>query len=188
MVAFSIFGWNIYRYNTNTDTLEYVQRLIGEKLTDATLLMNDGVYWLLSTFDPKPNGSQLSIWKSVSLMGPYSEAEQIKFNENVARNAGMVFEYGNKLIRPAQECNHVYGHSISFQELNIINGKFDFKEAYRFYSPHRAYDSGTHTFNQYKDMAVIDVKGYRHPAIGKILRFASGVLIKLHLKNEYHFD
>jgi hypothetical protein len=118
-------------------------------------------------------------------MGPYKETQRVKFDENVGRNAGMMFHYGGRMIRPAQESNFSYGHSISFQEVIVEDGIFSFKEIYRFYSPHKVYNSGTHTFNVLGNMAVIDVKGWRYPIAAKMIGFVGKLLVALHLKKEY---
>lgn len=175
-------GWNLYRYNESQEKLEFVKRIIDEKLTDAIIWKKENGYWLLSTYEPRPNGHDLTIWRSNVLDGPYIKTQSIQFNENIGRNAGMLFGYGDILIRPAQECNHVYGHSLSFQQVAFLDGKFGFKEIYRFNSPHPVYDVGTHTYNQYMEMAVVDVKGYRHRKIAKILIVLFSFFILLGLK------
>lgn len=181
-------GWNMYRYNVNSNRLEFVQQIVNEKLTDATLWSDGKSYWILSTYEPKPNGSELTIWKSDMVTGLYHEYQRVTFEENVGRNAGMMFQYKNQLIRPAQESNKTYGHSISFQKVKIEGGKFFFNEIYRFVTPHKRYDAGSHTYNQYKDMAVIDVKGYRYRWSAKVIGFVVAFLIKIGLKQQFVID
>lgn len=178
-------GWDMYRYNTKTDKLEKMQQLIDEKLTDATIFHKDGNYWILSTKMPHPNGAILEVWNSSLLTGPYKKVHKVTFPENTGRNAGMFFQCGDKLIRPAQESNRTYGHSISFQEVSIDDGLFSFNEIYRFYSPHKKYDEGTHTYNTLRDIAVIDVKGWRYPQIAKILSTISRLAVALHIKKPF---
>lgn len=175
-------GWNMYRYNQDKETLELVQQLSNEKLTDAIIWQDGKTFWIMSTYEPNPNGSKLTIWKSDSLTGPYSEVQRVEFDENVGRNAGMIFEYGDKLIRPAQESNYIYGHNLSFQEVHLKDGFFSFKEIYRFKSPHRKYSIGAHTYNTYNGMAVIDVKGYRYDVMGRILYYIYQLLVLLAIK------
>ena len=176
-------GWNMFRYDSEKEKLELVQQLSNEKLTDATIYFDGTIYWLLSTYEPSPNGAELTIWKSDKLGGPYKENQRVNFDENVGRNAGMIFKYEEKLIRPAQESNHKYGHSISFQEVSIDDGKFAFNEIYRFNTPHKKYDAGTHTYNQHiNGMAVIDVKGYRYNFMGRIIFSLFSMAVKAGLK------
>lgn len=181
-------GWNVYRYNSAQEKLEYVQHLIDEKLTDAIIWQSGKSYFLLSTYDPKPNGSELTIWKSSELLGKYEQYQRIKFDENIGRNAGMLFCHEDKWIRPAQECNTVYGHAIYFQEVRQIDGKFTFKEIYRFYSPHSIYNRGIHTYNTFKDMAVIDVKGDRYRWMAKLIRAISQAMVMLGIKKQFVYQ
>lgn len=181
-------GWDVYHYNPIEEELEYKDLLLEEKLTDAVIWKNDDDYWLLSTYEPRPNGSELTIWRGKELTGKYKMSQCVKFEENVARNAGMIFSYDGRWIRPAQECNRVYGHAISFQAVNLINGKFSFEEIYRFCSPHPIYDRGTHTYNSLKNMAVIDVKGDRFRRRAKMIRAVSHILVKVGLKKKFVFQ
>lgn len=179
-------GWNMYRYNSQNEKLELIQQISDRKLTDATIWKNDDEYWLLSTYEPRPNGAELTIWKSKNLAGKYEQSQSVKFDENIARNAGMIFEYNGKHIRPAQESNFIYGHSMSFQELSFKNRELCFKEIYRFHTPHKIYNVGTHTYNQHPNgMAVIDVKGCRYPFFAKIISLGGKLLVHLHLKKQY---
>ena len=178
-------GWSMYRYDEKEERLVYIQQVSNEKLTDAIIWKNGGDYYLLSTHEPKPNGPELTIWKSKCLQDGYTELQRMKFNENLGRNAGMIFRHGEKWIRPAQESNHVYGHSISFQEVNLQKDGLSFNEIFRFYSPHNVYYAGTHTYNTLGKMAVIDVKGWKHPHIGPLLKGIGNILIKLGLKKAY---
>lgn len=179
--------WDVYHYNPIEEELEYKDLLLEEKLTDAVIWKNDD-YWLLSTYEPRPNGSELTIWRGKELTGKYEISQCVKFGENVARNAGMIFPYEGRWIRPAQECNRVYGHSISFQEVNLVDGEFFFEEKYRFYSPHPVYDRGTHTYNTLKNMAVIDVKGDRYRWIAKLIRTISHIMVMLGLKKQFVYQ
>lgn len=178
-------GWNMYRYDADNEKLEFVQQLSDQKLTDAIVWQDGSDYWLLSTYEPKPNGAELTIWKSNGLTGKYQEIQRVIFNENIGRNAGMLFRQGEGWIRPAQESNNEYGHSISFQIMTLKNGWFSFKELYRFHSPHPVYDAGTHTFNTFGNMAVIDVKGYRHRGLARLMGFVGGLLVKAGLKKPF---
>ena len=178
-------GWNLYRYHDEGEPLEFVAQLSKEKLTDATLYHDGLYYWLFSTYEPHPNGNELTIWKSTTITGSYNETQRVKFDENIGRNAGVIFLCQGKLIRPAQESNLSYGHSIVFQEVVMDNDKFFFKEKYRFHSPHKKYNVGTHTFNTLGNLAVIDVKGYRDPILGKMISSMGEVLVKFHLKRQY---
>lgn len=179
-------GWSMYRYDSSEEKLVFVQQIIGEKLTDATIWKDSNTYFLLSTYYPTPNGRRLTIWKSDSLRGKYEKYQEILFDENIGRNAGMIFPYEDKYIRPAQESNFSYGHSLVFQSVNNKDGFFSFDEINRNYSSHKLYNVGMHTYNQHiSGMAVVDAKGWRYPIVGRIIKFVGNVLVSFHLKEEY---
>ena len=180
-------AWNLYEYHNNTDSLEFVKQVLPEKLTDATIFKNGSDYYILSTYEPRPNGNTLTVWKSDSLSESFSKIQEIKFPENIARNAGSIFRYNGKLIRPAQECNKSYGHAISFQVVNLDKGHFEFSEEFRYYSTHPKCKRGTHTFNTYKNLAVIDVHKLRFPVLGGFCVFIKKSLEKFHLKKAFEF-
>ncbi len=179
-------AWNMYRYNEEKGNLVFERELLKMPLTDAIMYSDNNSYYILSTFDPTPNGKRLSIWQFGKMNGIYSMVQEVAFDEKIARNAGMIFEYEGNLIRPAQECNEIYGHAISFQKVYIKDGQFSFKEMLRCHSVHPKYSIGTHTYNQHPNgMAVIDVKGYRYPTIGRMLKHVDRVLEAINLKKPY---
>ena len=178
-------AWNLYEYNTDSESLEFVKPILSEKLTDATIFKDGSDYYILSTYEPRPNGNTLTIWKSGSLDGTFTKTQEISFPENIARNAGSIFSHNGKLIRPAQECNKSYGHAVSFQVINFDQGHFEFSEEFRYHSTLPKYQRGTHTFNTYKELAVIDVHKLRFPILGGIYVGIKDLLVKFHLKKPF---
>ncbi len=177
---------NVYEYDVANERLTFVKSLIKERLTDAILYKGDAGYYVLSTCIPTPNGKKLIVYHSDSLYGEYKVKQEVEFPENIARNAGKMFVYNGLLIRPSQECNHTYGHAISFQIVQMDEKGFIFNEDYSYQSTHPGnYKYGTHTYNQHPNgLAVIDVKGFRYKAIGKLLYLMQRLAINLHLKKE----
>ena len=177
---------DLYMYNQKEERLEFVKCLYKEKLTDTTLAEINGKWYMLSTCSPTPNGKKLTIYNSNKFDGPYDKCQEIIFNENIGRNAGQIFSYKGQMIRPAQECNKVYGHAIVFQKVcKTSDGTFAFDELTRYTSTHSEYNIGTHTYNEYKGMAVIDVKGYRCGNIARIYKAVENIFIKLGIKKPY---
>lgn len=182
-------GWDLYRYDPDAEKLLPVRRMMEEPLTDAVLYSYGGRSYILSTRMPKPNGRRLMVYQSEEATGTYRKHQEIEFPDNVARNAGLPFHYGNMLIRPAQESNRNYGNALVFQKMEEKDGLFRFTELCRIYSSHRKYRFGIHTYNQYPDgLAVLDVKGFRHPWMGRLLLGFSHALVALHLKKPFHFE
>ena len=178
---------NLYEYDKKGEFLSLIKPLIKKKLTDAILYKDETGYYIISTYIPTPNGKKLTVYHSVNFDGNYEEVQEVSFTENIARNAGKMFVYNGNLIRPAQVCNDSYGQALSFQEVKRDKDcLYSFKEKYRFLSPHLHYKIGSHTFNQHPNgMAVIDVKGWRYPIVGFLIKRIGNVFVKLGLKNAY---
>lgn len=175
-------SWSMYEYNPIDEKVTFIKEIHQRRFTDATLWKFRQKYYILSTEEPTPNGPTLNIFSSDTLMGEFKHVSKFVFNENIARNAGAVFEYNKELYRPAQECNYVYGHSIVFQKIELNDAGFNFKESYRFFSPNKKYAVGTHTFNTYGDLAVIDAKGYRYKVIGTMIAHLYNVTSRFGIK------
>jgi len=164
----------IYKYTD--DGLKQLSVLAEEPLTDAVVvsLLNRPV--VFSTRIPCPNGGELGIYESDSYFEGYHLAQKIKFSDNVARNAGDVFESDGVLIRPAQVCQGKFGYGlgICFQKVENKDGLIDFKELYRIFPP-KGYD-GMHTYNKYKGIAAVDLRKYNYPVVHSVL---SGIKSKI---------
>ncbi len=132
--------WRCYRLNleTNECVMDYV--ICEEPLVDAVIYENN----VFATAFSDPNGKILGIYEICE--NGFQLVRTITFDENVARNAGAFFKIGEKVYRPAQECNEWYGHALSIQEFK--NG--DFKEVRRI--------PGFHTLNSYQGVTVVDGK------------------------------
>lgn len=159
----------IYKYDSDKDELKEGHIICDQRLTDAVMLNYKGRDLLFSTYTPTANGSVLHVFERSENNELYKEIDTIEFPSRVARMAGDFFEVNGKLYRPAQDCNGEYGYAVILQEVNHINDKWQFRDIRRITSPHPVLKRGCHTFNHYKDMLVIDVKGYRFPFVGKIL-------------------
>lgn len=166
----------LYRYDLETNKLVDGDVICNEPLTDAIYTELLGEPMIVSTKEPNPNGKVLGFYipqdKDKGIRGnKYQLKEKFVFDEKIARNAGDWFEYKGKIYRPAQECNVEYGHSTYLQEVTKdINGNFQFKNIRKLCSNDKKFQRGLHTFNMYKGLTVIDVKGYRHPKIARVLK------------------
>lgn len=166
----------LYLYDPNDNKLVDGDVICDVPLTDAIYTELLGEPMIVSTRNPDPNGKILGFYisqeKEKGIVGnKYQLKEEITFNERIARNAGDWFEYKGKIYRPAQECNVEYGHSTYIQEvIKDNNGKIGFKNIRKLCSNNKEFQRGLHTFNMYKGMIVIDVKGYRYPKIARVLK------------------
>lgn len=75
--------------------------------------------------------------------------------------AGQFFEYGGEIYCPFQNCEKTYGGHIDLKKVALTeDGQFIFTKIKELHSPHYRYIEGLHTLNEYKGVAVIDVKGF----------------------------
>lgn len=166
----------LYKYNPNTDSFNKVSSLSNLPLTDSVCNDYFGQNLMFSTKLPDANGKELGIYYWDSNIEKYALKEYYHFKENISRMAGNFFKYQGKVYRPAQVCIKSYGDAVSIQEVNNLNGVYNFREIRRIYSPHHDLDLGFHTFNIYKDIIVVDAIGYRRAKICHILRWAKRIL------------
>lgn len=158
----------LYRFNPKDDSLVVVNTLSDLPLTDAIITEIEGHYYLLATKIPTQNSNELTIYESNEKIGSYYPIQAISLSDNTARSAGDIFVDGNKIIRPAQNCNGGYGVGLVFQEVTREdNGQIVLKELFR-RSPYANY-IGMHTYNQYKGYVIVDLHARRHPLLHKIL-------------------
>jgi len=169
----------LYKYDKKNDCLVEGKIICDEPLTDAIMLEHEGKQLMFSTYEPDPNGKILSLYEKRG--EKYIKIDEEVFDNNCARMAGDFFKVGDKLYRPAQDCNNGYGKAVIIQEANYgDDGKWSFKDVRRIVSNHPILDWGLHTFNHYNGMAVIDVKGARYPSAYKYIiaiRRAMGKII-----------
>ncbi len=139
-------------------------------LTDSVICNYFDNPFMFSTCLPDANGKDLGIYLWDETKQEYIVKEYHHFAENISRTAGDFFKYKGKIYRPAQVCIQSYGDAVSIQEVFHENGKWDFSEVKRIYSPNPDYDLGFHTFNVYKNMIVVDALGFRKPKFCHFLR------------------
>ncbi len=159
-----------YIYNPVTDETMFFDIICNQPLTDSVFCNIQGTDYIFSTKLPDANGKDLGIYKK-EIDGKYYIYETFSFQENISRMAGNVFECNGKLYRPAQVCIKSYGDAVSIQEIEFKDGKFNFKEIRRIYSPSKKYDIGFHTFNVYKGHIVVDGLGYRRPIMAHFFKY-----------------
>ncbi len=75
-----------------------------------------------------------------------------------SRSAGSIFFYGDKLLRPVQDCSEIYGGAIIFKEIQLTPFKYEEEIMDRVEPKWLDYLIGTHTFNATDGHVVIDGK------------------------------
>lgn len=158
----------LYRFNPKDDGLVVVNTLSDLPLTDAIITEIEGHYYLFATKIPTQNSNELTIYESNEKIGSYHPIQAISLSDNTARSAGDIFVDGNRIIRPAQNCNGGYGVGLVFQEVTKDSeGHIAIKELFR-KSPYANY-IGMHTYNQYKGYVIVDLHARRHPVLHQLL-------------------
>ena len=164
---------SMYRYNIQTDELTKCSDVTRLPLTDAIITeMTDGKEYVLSTKEPDANKDELQIYAfdSKALTIDDQPVQTIRFDSNIARNAGEVFEVDDVKYRPAQDCNKCYGNGIVLQRLEYTDGKFSLTDVNMFHSDYFHMDLGYHTFNVMNGLIVVDGHGHNNMWMYKTVR------------------
>ncbi len=146
-----------YRYGKGLEECGILSEL---PLADAVIAEIGGSFYLFATIGKRCNGNILEVFKSDSPLSGYSKFTEITFHDNIARRAGNIFKWEDKIISPAQICDADYGEGVSLQTVSMDNGNLVFKEVKRMYPLTKDYPEGFHTYNVFGNKVVID--GYRY--------------------------
>lgn len=158
----------IYEYKN--DSLLPIKVISQEPLTDATIFDCGARTYILSTQLPTQNGSLLQIREFDPKTLTVGEIVQtVVFEKKHARNAGAIFSIDGKVYRPAQDCEKSYGAGTIFQMMIKSENGFVFQPVHALYPNSFKYNKGIHTFNSYKDIAVIDMFGKCNPLMARII-------------------
>lgn len=162
----------VYTYNEQTDEVKEVSVLCHLPLTDAILVkMPDDRHYVLSTKEPTPNKDHLQVYAVDADTWKMDEnpIQDIRFESNIARNAGDVFICDGILYRPAQDCNKGYGRGVDIQQMNYADGQFSLKDIRTFFSDIPEFDMGYHTLNLMNGLIVVDAHGHRHQMANRVV-------------------
>ena len=143
--------WGCYRLNVDTNECVLERVMCDKPLVDA-VIYEDHVF---ATSFPDSNGKSLGVYEIYE--NGFQLVRNITFDENVARNAGAFFKIGDKVYRPAQECNEWYGHALSIQEYQ----QGTFHEVRRI--------PGLHTLNMFQGVTVVDQKMFPRQWIYRLI-------------------
>ncbi|MBQ2492882.1 MAG: hypothetical protein II527_06075 [Bacteroidales bacterium] len=135
---------SFYRYGK---TLEKCGVILEKAVYDSTICRIGDDYYLLATEFANPNGNVLSVFISDNPLSGYRKIQEISFPDNIARRGGNVFVNKGQFISPAQVCNKYYGEVLSFQTIEIKDGKISLKEFKRIYPEGKMLSPGFHTWN-----------------------------------------
>jgi len=157
---------NLYLYDSSKESLIYTQTICDDMVWDSVITDRFGEDLL---FTANKNDYFLDIYKwssDVSRFIPYITIESPKKN---SRMAGQFFDYRGETYCPRQDCERAYGGATDICRVIRDDDGFHFPIIKKLRSPHKTRKEAMHTFNVYKGIVVIDVKGYDHPIVGRIL-------------------
>lgn len=158
---------DVYEFDPKTETMTFVKTICDDVVWDSCITDRLGERML---FTGAHDGDQiLDIYRweaSKERFLPWKQ--EVSDNKNV-RMGGQLFDYNGEVYYPAQDCNGGYGSALQIKRVKYSNGQFSFVTVKRITSPHPKMKLGLHTLNEYKGVVVIDVLGYRHPFVGKII-------------------
>lgn len=149
-----------YEFDTATQTLINKKEVINQPVVDATITKYEGKYWLFGTMVGEKRNSDLHIFYSNSLTGPYTAhaGNPVKSDLYSARPAGNLVIVDGNLYRPAQNCSSYYGESISINKITKLNTTQFAEEEYFTIQANKKdqFNYGIHTINACGDTIIVD--------------------------------
>ena len=132
----------------------------GINVYDATLLRHEERWWMFAAIAHRDGSTQdeLGIFYSEHLEGPWQahELNPVKSDCRSSRPAGQFVKYGDRLLRPAQDCEGGYGSALVWLEIEeLTTGRFKEREIAR-WPGSAALADGIHTFNFDQGLGAID--------------------------------
>ena len=138
----------------------------GMALADATPVFHQNRWWLFASMAQHGTTDQdeLFIFYSDKLAGPWRPHSEnpVKSDCRSARPAGRIVRRGNRLFRPAQDCERAYGSGIVWHEITELSpSRFQETEIARVRPPYDLGLDGLHHFDQVGELQAIDVRAIR---------------------------
>jgi hypothetical protein len=113
----------LYKSTAFPLTWQYETTLLsGLQYSDSTIFQHEGKWWIFTETDPVGDGT-LRLFYSMSIYGPWQEHPSspiINGDENIARPAGKVLFYQNKLFRVAQDDWPTYGNQVRMFQIDEL--------------------------------------------------------------------
>jgi hypothetical protein len=116
---------DLYRAATFPDRwVKEATLLTGIEASDATLLEQDGRWWMLATVRAGGAFSDaLHIWSAPELLGPWRphRGNPVLVDIATARPGGRMVRRNGRLIRPFQDCTDGYGAALGLAEVTQLD-------------------------------------------------------------------
>jgi hypothetical protein len=157
----------LYRATAFPLQWELVQVLMKDGVySDATPLFHQGRWWLFVTVDALGNATQdeLSIFHSDAITGPFvpHAANPVKSDSRSSRSAGRIIKHGDRLFRPAQDCDRHYGAGLVWFEITELTPTRFRERKVLAWNAHTDLGAiGLHSFDELDGLQAID---FQHAA------------------------
>ncbi len=135
----------------------------GLPLADATPMFHENRWWLFASMAQHgtTDHDELFIFHSDRLTGPWQShaTNPVKSDCRSARPAGRIVRRGDRLYRPAQDCETAYGSGLVWNEIvELTPTSFHEIEVARFKAPRAVGFDGLHHFEQLGTLQAIDMR------------------------------
>lgn len=131
---------------------------------DTTVFQYNDYWWLMCTNRETDSNSDLYIWYSKDLLGPWKQhhANPVKTDVRSSRPGGTPFLYQGELYRPAQNSAQTYGGSLMINKVTKLTvDEFEEEVALEIYPDSKSlYNKGVHTLSSLGEQTVIDGKRF----------------------------
>ncbi len=179
-----------YEYDFEKDKLINQTILIENiELLDSTILFHKNKYWLFGTHLGNNSNSELYIYYSQNLKGPYEEhhLNPVKKSLNGSRPAGNFIKFENSVYRPAQNNEEYYGKSITIFKINKLSETEFSEDAVIEIEPpiDSVYSNGIHTINFLDEIIVIDGLRIIFSPIDKIKIYLNKIKNNLFVRKQH---
>lgn len=149
----------IYEYHPEDNSLAFCQVICDEGVWDSSMTSLLGGRKLMGGYQ---NDLFLDIFDWDNEQHRYVHSQSIESPVKNNRLAGGIFEYGGKVYCPTQDCTETYGGGICLKQMEVVDGEVVLHEGRVLRSPSRRYSLGMHTINEYKDVVVVDLRGWKN--------------------------
>lgn len=158
---------DLYEYHIDTESVTFVKTICDGVIWDSCITDRFGENML---FTAAHDDYVLDIYRFDDELDKYVPWKQVVSSKKNSRMGGQLFEYDGNVYYPAQDCERNYGGAIIIKKVSCDEGDFKVEEIKRITSMHPKMKVGFHTINEYKDLVVVDVCGYRYPILGRIIK------------------
>ena len=160
---------DLYRCQEFPSQWTWVATLLRGRFVDTTVWQHDGLWWLMTTsaeHDARSDSLLLFYSDALNDRWHFHPGNPISTDIRNNRGAGRVFEAGNRLIRPSQNCCPIYGHSFTMNKITELSPTRYAEHAFKTVTPWDGL-SGLHTYNWVRNVEVID--GQTPRALSEVL-------------------